>query len=105
MLVGSAYTAEVLGRVVRVGATHLGGEVVAIVYLTFVVGAALALPALRSSIRRLQVAARWIVGANTVMLLCWATLHLGGWVISHEAMMQNSRERHDVTRPSPASHR
>lgn len=87
-IVGSANVLEVLSRVARFGGTHVGGDVIVLAYLDLAVGALLAVPALRSGtlwVRRTGVA----VGSMSIaVLVSWTILTLGGWVISHEAMMR-----------------
>ena len=87
-IVGSTYVLIVLARVARAGGTTLGGDVIAIVYAVLVIGATLALPALRSGVHWLHRTGAVVGSANLAMLLFWAILNLGGWVISHEAMMR-----------------
>ena len=87
-VVASTYVLEVLSRVADAGRTSLGGDVIALVYATFLLGAAFALPALRSATGWLRRAALLVVSANVVMLLCWAILTLGGWVGSDADMMR-----------------
>ena len=100
-IAGSAYVVEVMLRVSSIGGAHLDSGVLGMMHALPALAAVIAVPALRAERPALRRMGLLSVVANCAALSCWSVLTLGGWVVSHEAMMRGSA----VHRSAPRARR
>ncbi len=82
------YSSVIVNRLLKfdLHSTTVGRDVIIIVYATVCVAVALA--ALAAALNSSAVLSRLAMATALLAVLCWSVVHLGGFVISYEAMMR-----------------